>query len=154
MQRMYPPYWPSVCRILRETQVGASDFFDSERMSNFLFLPVERTIRQGIQWPLRPVPTATQVVSASTSLIKVVGWDGTSQDIKQELTAAFDAKDYLDCIKNLRAQNIEPLSYINSLDKVGSCPTSEGTPDSPRFPDRLLTAFESIQIYGSDAYER
>ena len=68
--------------------------------------------------PPAPVPTTTQVASASISLIKVVAWDGTSQDIKQALTAAFDANDYLECIRDLRGRDIEPLSYINSLDKV------------------------------------
>ena len=69
---------------------------------------------------LHPAPMGTHTVSASTSLIKVIDWDGESQDIKKTLTTAFEAKDYLDCIKDLRAQNIEPLSYINSLDKVGT----------------------------------
>ena len=51
-------------------------------------------------------------------LNKVVNWDGKSQDIYQALTAAFGAKDYLDFIKNLQAHGIEPLSYIDGLDKV------------------------------------
>ena len=50
--------------------------------------------------------------------MKLSKWAGTSQDISQVLTAAFEADDYLECIKDLRARNIEPLSYINSLDKV------------------------------------
>ena len=58
--------------------------------------------------------------SASIYLKKVANWDGTSQDINQALVAAFEAKDYLDCIKDLRARNIEPLSYINGLDKASS----------------------------------
>lgn len=56
--------------------------------------------------------------SASIFLQKIANWDGTSQDINQALTTAFEADDYRDCIKNLRARDIEPLSYINSLDKV------------------------------------
>jgi len=79
------------------------------------------------------VQMTTQAVSASISLARVVNWDGTSRDLRQILTAAFDAKDYPDCIKNLKAQDIEPLSYIDSLDKVGSCSTLEGTFDSLRF---------------------
>ena len=63
---------------------------------------------------------------ASISLMEVANWDGKSQDIYQVLTAAFNAQDYLDCIKNLRARNIDPLSYINSLDKVGSLPFLNG----------------------------
>jgi len=77
-----------------------------------------RTVRREIQRPPIPVLAATQAVSAANYLIKIVDWDGTSQDIEQVLTAAFDAKDYLECIKDLRARNIEPLSYINSLDKI------------------------------------
>jgi len=56
--------------------------------------------------------------SASALLMKLSNWAGTSQDVSQVLTAAFEAEDYLDCIKDLQARNIEPLSYINSLDKV------------------------------------
>ena len=70
-----------------------------------------------------PVRKTTQAVSTPTSefLDKIRHWDGSSEDIKQVLTAAFDAKDYRDCIEDFRMRNIEPLSYINSLDKVGSC---------------------------------
>lgn len=68
-----------------------------------------------------PTTTTTQAVSASTLLNKVVHWDGSPRDIKQVLNAAFDAKDYPDCISNLRARNIDPLLYLNSLDKVSSC---------------------------------
>ena len=79
-----------------------------------------------------PVPdlATTQAISASISLIKTVNWDGMSQDIKKLLTTAFDAKDYLDCIKNLRELNIEPLSYIDSLDKVSPCSALDEAPDS------------------------
>ena len=72
---------------------------------------------------MSPAPTAnpTQAVSTSDLLNKVVRGNGSPHEIKQVLNAAFDAKDYLDCITNLRARNIDPLSYINSLDKVCSC---------------------------------
>ena len=69
----------------------------------------------------RPATTTTEAVSASIFLDKVVHWDGSLHDIKQVLNAAFDANDYLDCIRDLQAQNIDPLLYINSLDRVGSC---------------------------------
>ena len=52
--------------------------------------------------------------------MKVANWDGKFWDIGQVLTAAFDANEYLDCIKNLRALDIDPLSYINNLDMVSS----------------------------------
>ena len=67
-----------------------------------------------------PTTTTTThaVSSASISLKKVANWDGKSQDIDQALTAAFGADDYLDCLKNLRAHDIDPPSYINNLDQV------------------------------------
>ena len=100
-----------------------------------------------------PVPATSHAVSAETCLIKIVNWDGKSQDIKQVLTAAFNAEDYLDCIKNLRARNVNPLSYIDSLDRVGSSPILWGTLDL-LFDDRSLTDLKPTQIYESDAYER
>jgi len=63
-------------------------------------------------------PVAIADTSASALLVKLSNWTGTSQDVSQVLTAAFEAEDYLDCVKDLRARNIEPLLYINSLDKV------------------------------------
>jgi len=83
----------------------------------FRILPssVENTIRRGVQPPVPKTPRST---SASILLMKFSKWAGTSQDVSQVLTAAFDADDYLDCIKDLQARNIEPLLYINSLDKV------------------------------------
>ena len=60
------------------------------------------------------------IPSASVFLEQVANWDGKTQDVYRALTAAFEAADYLDCIKNLRARNIDPPSYINSLDKVSS----------------------------------
>ena len=56
--------------------------------------------------------------SASSFLMKVANWDGESRDIDQVLTAAFNVGDYPACIKDLRAQQIDPLSYINNVDKV------------------------------------
>jgi len=91
-------------------------------------LPAERTIRQEIR-RLETPPANNQAVSASVSLMKVVNW-GTSQDINQVLKTAFEAEDYLDCINNLRERNIDPLSYVNSLDKVGSYSIHGGTPGS------------------------
>ena len=80
---------------------------------------VERLFRQEIQ-QLEVQPVAAQAVSTSTSLMKVVEWDGMSQDINQVLATTFEAEDYLDCIKNLQTWNIDPQSYINNLDKVSS----------------------------------
>ena len=68
---------------------------------------------------------ATETVSALVFLNKIISWDGKSQDIIEALTTAFEAKDYLDCITNLKARGVEPLLYINILDKV--CPLSTPT---------------------------
>ena len=67
--------------------------------------------------------TVTHAVSASIFLKKVANWNGESQDIDQALTAAFGADDYLACIKDLRAHDIDPPSYINNLDQVSSYAT-------------------------------
>ena len=68
--------------------------------------------------PPNPVATTVDSVSASSFLKKVANWDGRSQEIHEVLTAAFEAEDYLECIKDLRARRIEPSLYINKLDKV------------------------------------
>ena len=60
----------------------------------------------------------SQTDSASILLNKVVNWDGKSPDINQVLTTAFKAKDYLDCIRDLKGRGIDPVPYINNLDKV------------------------------------
>ena len=64
------------------------------------------------------VTTLYHTTSTPLLLDRVVNWDGRSPDIDQVLAAAFGAEDYLDCLRNLQAQGIDPLSYINSLDKV------------------------------------
>ena len=70
--------------------------------------------------PLLPSTETSQKDSASIPLKEIANWDGKSQDISRVLTAAFGAKDYLDCIKDLRVIGIDPQSYINSLDKVST----------------------------------
>jgi len=54
--------------------------------------------------------------------MKIIQRDGISQDTSQALIIAFEAEDYPDFLKNLRARGIDPLSYINSLDEVSSYP--------------------------------
>ena len=49
----------------------------------------------------------------------IANWDGKSQDTSEILTAVFKDEDYMDCIGNLRATDIDPLSFVNNLDKVG-----------------------------------
>ena len=75
-------------------------------------------VHQGGQQLGLPVATAARTSSASYSLSDISDWDGKSQGIEQILVTAFEAEDYLDCIGHLGALNIDPLSYINNLDKV------------------------------------
>jgi hypothetical protein len=65
-----------------------------------------------------PVTMSPQMVPTPLWLSDIVNWDGNSPDIDQLLTTAFGAKDYPESIKDLKARGIEPLSYINTLDKV------------------------------------
>jgi hypothetical protein len=68
--------------------------------------------------PLAPAATTGRSFPAAIFLKMIADWDGIFQGIGQVVAAAFEADGYLDCIKDLKAQNIDPLSYINSLDKV------------------------------------
>ena len=68
------------------------------------------------------VASGDRTISASVSLAKVANWDGETQDVYRVLTTAFGAEDYWDCIRKLQAQGIDPLSYINNLDKVCTFP--------------------------------
>ena len=76
--------------------------------------------------PPPPLTMATQADSASVPLREIADWDGVSQDldIHRVVTTAFEAEDYLECIKNLREREIDPESYINNLDKVCVCSIS------------------------------
>jgi hypothetical protein len=53
-------------------------------------------------------------------MMKVVSQDGTPQDITQESNTASGAYECLDRVRDLNARNIEPPSYIDSLDEVSS----------------------------------
>ena len=66
---------------------------------------------------LGPVVTTTKDTPALISLI--ANWDGESRDTSEILTTVFEAKDYIDCIENLQAIDIDPPSFVNNLDKVG-----------------------------------
>ncbi|KAF9646793.1 kinase-like protein [Thelephora ganbajun] len=74
--------------------------------------------KRGPHTPKTRVEITTDAVSAKTPLMMVANWDGESRDIYQLLTIAFEAEDYLDCIKDLEALGINPLSYIDNLDKI------------------------------------
>ena len=106
-----------------------------------------------------PVPEtmATQVVSTSDLLNKIAHWDGSPHDVEQVLNAAFDSIDYPECISDLRTQNIDPLLYINSLDKVSSF-SIFGWPsihhnraiDHRSLPSRLRSAKTLLASIGRD----
>ena len=85
-----------------------------------------------------PAPVATsESVSASSYLGEVANWDGKSKEIHKAVAAAFEADDYLECIKDLPTLQIEPLSYVNNLDKVSSHPI-------PSHHARFLTTWRQI----------
>ncbi|KAF9644933.1 kinase-like protein [Thelephora ganbajun] len=90
------------------------------------------------------VAMVTNTTSASISLKKIVDWDGKSQDIGQALATAFEADDYLDCIKDLPALDIDPLSYINNLDKI-----IDGLPTDSDLRKRCIRALSATcGLYG------
>ena len=124
MQTINPPYWPTLGYIMRWMQAEAS-ISCREWMFMVLLPAVGETIRQEVQQtetpgatPLAPVVTADRPFSAAFFLRIIADWDGVFQGIDQVVTIVFGADGYLDCIKDLKAQNIDPLSYINNLDKV------------------------------------
>lgn len=60
-------------------------------------------------------------LSTSALLHRITQWGGGSpQEIGQVLTMAFGAEDYTDCVRDLKERDIDPQSYINSLDRVSS----------------------------------
>jgi len=120
IQSPHLPYWLNIGHILEKMQVEASTLFCYRWTFRFLLPSVGIITQEEIQQPKVPAPMVPVPTSSFIYLIKVANWDGKSQDIDQVLTAAFNAEDYLDCIRDLQAGKIEPLSYINSLDKVCS----------------------------------
>jgi hypothetical protein len=60
--------------------------------------------------------------SASDHLTLVSENKVSPQDAQQVLIAAFTAKDYIHCIKNLKERKIDPQAYIDGLDRVSSRP--------------------------------
>ena len=95
-------------------------------------------------------PLKRQQTSASIPLVKIAKWDGISRDIIQALITAFDAEDYPDCIRNLEAQGIKPLLYVNNLDKVYASPIPRPYFSFSPFVNRLSTSSQLIQIYEND----
>ena len=115
IQGMCRLYWPIIAHVLKKVQSKVNALSRPKWLPSLLLPSVRRMIHQGTQRP-----AARRSTSALISLTKVAHRDGTSQDINQVLATAFRADDYLDCIKDLQARNIDPLSYINGLDKAGS----------------------------------
>jgi len=113
-------YWPNIAHVLKRVRSQVNALSGPRWLPSFLLPSVRRMIHQGTERPAAPIPVTPQSTSALISLTKVAHRDGTSQDIDQVLATAFGADDYLDCIKDLQARNIDPSSYINGLDEVGS----------------------------------
>jgi len=70
------------------------------------------------------MPDTSPPLPAATLLKQVAEWDGKSQEIRKTLAAALDAGGYQECIKDLKAQGIDPQSYIDNLNQVGSYSSS------------------------------
>ena len=85
-------------------------------------LTIEVSFHRQMASPIVPATTTGHLHSAAKFLSDVAKWDGTSQGIIRTLTTAFEADDYGDHIKNLKALNITTQSYIDNLDKVDSYP--------------------------------
>lgn len=65
---------------------------------------------------------ATSRRSASVYLSLISKKKLSPEDVQQVLIAAFTAKNYIDCIKNLNEHEIDPQGYIDGLDRVRSHP--------------------------------
>lgn len=146
-----PPNWSNTYRESWTTQVKVS-------YSHLLSMEVqaspplsERRILQAVQQSGVPALPTHQPAAASAPLMKIANWDGKSR-IDQALIAAFEAMDYLDCIKNLRARQIEPQLYINSLGGVSPYLIRNTALGSQRIGHRSSTAFQPTQDYDDDAY--
>jgi len=85
-------------------------------------LPPARIAHKEKEQPVLPVVPLHQPPT-STLLRRIAHWDGSSQEISRVLATTFEAVDYFDCIKGLKEQDIDPQSYIDSLDRVSSCLT-------------------------------
>ena len=57
-------------------------------------------------------------VTAPLWLENIVNWGKNCPNTDQVLTTAFEAEDYLECIKDLWKRGVDPLSYINNLGNV------------------------------------
>ena len=89
----------------------------SQAMASYPSVKLNRGDHSGIaSWV--PATAISKIVPAPIWLNEVINLDWESPDASHVLTTAFEAEDYLDCIENLRERGIDPISYINSLDKV------------------------------------
>ena len=70
--------------------------------------------------------------SASSHLSLISQKKVPPQNAREVLTAAFEADDYADCIKNLAGWEIDPQAYVDGLDQVRSRP--------PMFAGAMLIA--------------
>ena len=97
-------------------------------VSSFRYYSLHRvSFEQGTRSIFRPricamAPTTTPRRSASDQLSLISKNKVSAQEAQQVLIAAFTAKDYVDCVKNLNGRKIDPQAYIDGLDRVRSRP--------------------------------
>ena len=127
VRTIHPLCWSTLGHVMWWMQAEASIISCCKQTFMVLLLAVGKAISREIQQPETPgatprppAVTTGRSLPAAIFLKIITDWDGNFQGISQVLTLAFEADGYLDCIKDLKAQGIDPLSYINSLDTVCS----------------------------------
>jgi hypothetical protein len=88
--------------------------------------------------------------SASRYLFLISENKVSPQDAQQVLNAAFTAKDYVHCVKNLNERNIDPQAYIDGLDRVRSRPPILMKNTSTTIPYQIIDELPP----GSEIYHR
>lgn len=120
-------------------------------MSQASLVPTGRVICEENKKLATPI-TPINELSTSALLHRIVQWDGgPPQEINQTLTVAFGAEDYPDCVGDLKARDIDPQLYINSLDRVSSTRSISTWSFAQRFGDRLLASFRPVRMSGNFA---
>ena len=116
-------------------------------MAQTSLLPAGKIISEGNQNPTIPI-TPIHTLSTPALLHRIAHWNGGSpEDTSQVLTAVIGAGDYLDHIKNLKGQGIDPQSYINSLDQVGPYSVLASQTLTQRLGDRSSGPFRFVRTY-------
>ena len=88
--------------------------------------------------------------SASSHLSLISQRKVSPQNAREVLTAAFEADDYADCIRNLTGWEIDPQAYIDGLDLVRPLPLMFAGAMLTPVPHQIISTLPS----GSDDYYR